>query len=172
MPLDLAINVDWRVLLYTLILSVAAGVLFGLAPAWAVARPIIANGLRGEDVLARPGRMWSLRNILVVSQIAMSLVLLCATGLFLRSLENASKIDIGFRSRGVLMMAVDPRLQGYSPDRTTQLLSQLRRRSPLFLASPRLHTPIACRFPAVTEATHFTSRAARLPGAILMSISI
>ncbi|MFZ0591402.1 MAG: ABC transporter permease [Bryobacteraceae bacterium] len=127
-PLDLAINVDLRVLLYTLVLSVAAGVLFGLAPAWAVARPLIANGLRGEDVLARPGRMWSLRNVLVVSQIAMSLVLLCATGLFLRSLTNASKIDIGFRSRGVLMMAVDPRLHGYSPDRTTQFLNQLRQR--------------------------------------------
>jgi predicted permease len=127
-PLDLGINVDWRALLYTLVLSVAGGILFGLAPAWAVARPLIANGLRGEDVLARPGRMLSLRNILVVSQIAMSLVLLCATGLFLRSLENASKIDIGFRSRGILMMAVDPRLHGYSPDRTTQFLDQLRKR--------------------------------------------
>ena len=127
-PLDLSINVDWRVLLYTLVVSVAAGVLFGLAPAWTVARPVIADGLRGEDMLARAGRMWSLRNVLVVSQIAMSLVLLCATGLFLRSLTNASKIDIGFRSRGILMMAVDPRLHGYSPERITQFLDQLRQR--------------------------------------------
>ena len=79
-------------------------------------------------MLARPGRLWTLRNVLVVSQIAMSLVLLCATGLFLRSLENASRIDVGFRSGGVLMMAVDPRLHGYSALRTTQFLNQLRQR--------------------------------------------
>ncbi len=127
-PLDLSLSVDWRVLLYTFGLSIAAGVLFGLAPAWAVARPIIANGLKGGDVLARPGRLWSLRNVLVVSQIAMSLVLLCATGLFLRSLQNASRIDIGFSSSGIFMMSIDPRLNGYSADRTIRFLNQLQQR--------------------------------------------
>ncbi len=127
-PLDLTVSVDWRVLLYTFALSAGAGILFGLAPAWAASRPIIANGLKGEDMLARPGHIWSLRNVLVVSQIAMSLVLLCATGLFLRSLENASQINIGFRSRGILMMAIDPRLHGYSAERTTQFLNQLRQK--------------------------------------------
>ncbi len=127
-PLDISLIVDWRVLLYTFVLSVAAGVLFGLAPAWAVARPVIANGIKGEDLFSRAGRAWSLRNVLVVAQIAMSLVLLCATGLFLRSLGNASHIDIGFRSSGVLMMSVDPRLNGYSPERTTEFLNQLRDR--------------------------------------------
>jgi predicted permease len=127
-PLDLSVTVDGRVLLYAFVLSVATGVLFGLAPAWTVVRPIIANGLKGEDMLARPGRLWSLRNVLVISQIAMSIVLLCATGLFLRSLENASQIDIGFRSQGMMMMAIDPRLHGYSAERTTQFLNQLRQR--------------------------------------------
>ena len=127
-PLDISLSVDWRVLLYTFVLSVMAGVLFGLAPAWAVARPIIANGIKGEDLFSRAGRVWSLRNVLVVAQIAMSLVLLCATGLFLRSLGNASQIDIGFRSTGLLMMSVDPRLNGYSPERTTEFLNQLRER--------------------------------------------
>ena len=127
-PLDLNVSVDGKVLLYTFFLSVAAGILFGLVPAWSVVRPLIANGLKGEDVLARPGRVWSLRNVLVVSQIAMSLVLLCSTGLFLRSLKNASEIDAGFRSSGVLMMSVDPRLHGYAPEHTTQFLTQLRQR--------------------------------------------
>src|SRR6185312_11258988 len=98
------------------------------APAWVAARPILASALKGDDALARPGRRWTLRNVLVVSQIAMSLVLLCATGLFLRSLESATGIDIGFRSHGVLMMSVDPRLHGYTAERTTQLLTQLRER--------------------------------------------
>ena len=128
MPLDLKVMVDWRVLLYTFALSVGSGLLFGIAPAWAAARPILASALKGEDMLARPGRRWTLRNVLAVAQIAMSLVLLAATGLFLRSLRSASAIDIGFRQRGVLMMSLDPRVHGYSAERTVQFLGQLRDR--------------------------------------------
>lgn len=127
-PLDLSLNVDWRVLLFTFAVSVGSGLLFGLAPAWAVSRTILSSALKGEDLLARPGRRWTLRNVLVVAQIAMSLVLLCATGLFLRSLESAAGIDIGFRSQGILMMSVDPREHGYTAERTVQLLGQLRER--------------------------------------------
>ncbi len=58
----------------------------------------------------------------------MSLVLLCATGLFLRSLQSATGIDIGFRSHNILMMSVDPRVHGYTPERTVQLLTQARER--------------------------------------------
>jgi len=127
-PLDLSVSVNSAVLLYAFVLSVGAGILFGLAPAWSVARPVIVSALKGEDVLGRPDRAWSLRNLLVVSQISMSPVLLSATGLFLRSLGNASRIDIGFRSKGVLMMSVDPRLHGYSPERSVQLLTTVRQR--------------------------------------------
>jgi predicted permease len=127
-PLDLSVGVDWRTLLYTFVLSVGAGLLFGLVPAAVVARPVLANALKGEDPLARPGSRWTLRNVLVVAQIAMSLVLLCATGLFLRSLRSAAGMDIGFRTRGVLMMSVDPRLHGYTAERTTQFLTELRLR--------------------------------------------
>jgi predicted permease len=87
---------------------------------------LIRGGLSAEQMLTRPGRIWSIRNIIVVSQIAMSAVLLCATGLFLRSLENASRINIGFRSRGILMMSIDPRLHGYSAERTVQLLRRVQ----------------------------------------------
>ncbi|MGA2030585.1 MAG: ABC transporter permease, partial [Verrucomicrobiota bacterium] len=127
-PLDLSIAVDWRTLLYTFALSVAAGLVFGLAPAAAVARLILANALKGHDTLGRPGSRWTLRNVLVVSQIAISVVLLCAAGLFLRSLQSASGTDIGFRTRGVLTMAVDPRLNGYTAERTGQFLAELHRR--------------------------------------------
>jgi predicted permease len=129
MPLDLSISVDWRVLLYTLALSVGTGLLFGIAPAWAASRPLLISALKGEDALARPGRRWTLRNVLVVAQIMLSLVLLCATVLFLRSLQSAAGMDVGFRSRGLLMMAVDPRVHGYTPERTLQLLTQLRERT-------------------------------------------
>jgi predicted permease len=127
-PLDLSIRVDWRVLLYSFALSVISGLLLGLAPAWAASRPRLANALRGEDALARPGRRISLRNLLVVAQIAMSVVLLCITGLFLRSLQSAAAIDIGFRSQNLLLMSIDPRVHGYTAERTTAFLSQLHQR--------------------------------------------
>ena len=128
-PLDVSLTQDWRVSLYTFVLSLGAGLLFGVAPAWAVSRPLLTNALKGEDALARPGRRWSLRSLLVIAQVAMSLVLLCATGLFLRSLQRAANIDIGFRSGGMLTMSVDPAVHGYSTEHTVQFLTQLRQRA-------------------------------------------
>jgi putative ABC transport system permease protein len=125
-PINLSIDVDWRVLLFTFSLSVLSGLLLGMAPAWAASHPRLAHALKGEDVLVRPGRRLSLRNLLVVAQIAMSLVLLCMTGLFLRSLQSAAGIDIGFSPQHLLVMSVDPRVHGYSAERTEQFLVQLK----------------------------------------------
>ncbi len=127
-PLDVSIRVDWRVLLYCFALSVVSGLLLGLAPAWAASRPLLANALKGEDALARPGRRINLRNLLVVAQVAMSVVLLCVTGLFLRSLQSAAAIDVGFRSHNLFLMSVDPSEHGYSPERTVAFLTQLQQR--------------------------------------------
>ena len=129
-PLDVSLTQDWRVSLYTFMLSLGAGLLFGLAPAWAVSRPLLTSALKGEDALARPGRRWRmLRSILVIAQVAMSLVLLCATGLFLRSLQRAASIDVGFRSGGMLTMSVDPAVHGYTAEQTVRFLSLLRERA-------------------------------------------
>lgn len=126
--IDLNVGIDAKVLLFTFLLSLSTGVLFGLLPVWTAAWRLPSTALKGEDVLARPGRFWTLRNLLVVAQISMSLVLLCATGLFLRSLQSAASIDIGFRSRGVLAMSIDPRLHSYTPERTVPFLTELQRR--------------------------------------------
>jgi predicted permease len=127
-PLDISIGVDWRVLVFSFALSIASGLLLGLAPAWAASRPLLANALKGEDALARPGRRFALRNLLVVAQIAMSVVLLCITGLFLRSLQSASTIDIGFRADNMLMMSFDPSVHGYTPERSVNFMMQLQGR--------------------------------------------
>jgi predicted permease len=127
-PLDIHVTVDWRTLLYTFAISFCCGVFLGLAPAWAAVRPVLSSALKGEEALARPGRRFSLRNILVVAQVAMSLVLLLITGLFLRSLQRAAGIDIGFRPQGLLLLSIDPRLNGYSPQQISQSLAELRRR--------------------------------------------
>jgi predicted permease len=128
-PLDVRIAVDWRVMLYSFSLSVLCGLLLGAPPAWAASRPLLANALKGEDALARPGRRLSLRNLLVIAQVATAIVLLCVTGLFLRSLQSASSIDIGFRSDHLLLMSVDPRVHGYSPEQTIAFFSQLEERT-------------------------------------------
>ena len=127
-PIDTNLSVDWRVLLYTFILSVGTGLFFGLIPALIASRPILTSALKGEDALARPGRRITLRNVLVVAQTVMCIILLSATGLFLRSLKYASSIDPGFRSRNVLMVSVDPRVHGYSAEHTAQFLIQSRDR--------------------------------------------
>jgi predicted permease len=128
-PIDVSLAIDWRVLLYSFALSIVSGFLLGLAPAWAASRPLLANALKGEDALARPGRRITLRNLLVIGQISMSVVLLCVTGLFLRSLQSASALDIGFRSSNLLMMSVDPRVHGYTADHTVAWLTQLQQRA-------------------------------------------
>ena len=125
-PLNLTLNIDWRVLTYTFFLSVGAGLVFGIVPAWAASRPKLANALKGEDALARPGRKLTLRSLLIVGQVAMCLVLLTSMGLFLRSLQQAANIDVGFRSNGIVSATVDPHLNGYTPERTIQFFTQLR----------------------------------------------
>ena len=127
-PLQFGIHVDWRVLSYAFVLSVLSGLLLGIGPAWAAARPSLAHALKGEDALARPGRRISFRNLLVIAQIGMSVVLLCLTGLSLRSLQTASHINIGFRSQNLLLMSVDPRVHGYTPERTVMFLTELQKR--------------------------------------------
>jgi predicted permease len=128
-PLDLTVDMDWRVLFFAFLLSLVSGVLLGIAPAWAASRPLLTNALKGEDALARPGRRWTLRNIIVVLQVAMSVVLLSVTILFLRSLESAAQIDIGFDPHGMLLLSVDPRVHSYSVERTASFLQQLRLRA-------------------------------------------
>jgi predicted permease len=128
-PLDLTVSLDWRVLVYAFALSIFAGLLFGFAPAWTASHPSVSTALKGEELFARAGRFFTLRNTLVVAQVAISIVLLCATGLFLRSLKNASTIDTGFRITGTLTMSVDPRVHGYTPERIVRFLHQLRERT-------------------------------------------
>ena len=127
-PVDMRIGVDWRVLVFTFGLSILSGLLLGVAPAWAAARPLLASALKGEDALARPGRRWTLRNLLTIAQIAMSVILLSMTGLFLRSLQTAASIDLGFSPQDLLSLSVDPRLNAYTPERTVEFLDQLRAR--------------------------------------------
>ena len=114
--------IDARVLGYTALLTVLTGILFGLAPALQASRPDVVPVLKNETVPAGANQrglrsFFSLRQLLVVSQVALSLISLVAAGLFLRSLKHAQGIDTGFETRGVLVMNVNLGREGYTPER-------------------------------------------------------
>jgi macrolide transport system ATP-binding/permease protein len=101
---------DARVFGFALLLSLLTGIAFGLAPALQASRPDLVSALKDERHDAGAVRRLSLRNILVVGQVAASLVLLIGAGLFLRSLREAATIETGFESKNVLlsMLYLDP----------------------------------------------------------------
>jgi len=127
-PIGLSFTPDARVLIFTASLSVLTGVIFGLAPALRATRPDLVATLKEQAGISGGMRAFGLRNVLAVTQVALSFVLLIGSGLFLRSLRNASSIDLGMRPENVLIMAVQPKLHNYSADKTKQFLSQLRER--------------------------------------------
>ncbi|HEX2224945.1 MAG TPA: ADOP family duplicated permease, partial [Thermoanaerobaculia bacterium] len=114
MPIVLEVAMDWRVLAFSLGLAVFTGLLFGLAPALEATRPDVAQAIKGS---ASPRRLrrFSLRNLLVVGQVAASLVLLIGAGLFLRSLGRLEGIDPGFDTDQVLLVPLDLESLGYEP---------------------------------------------------------
>ncbi len=106
-PQGFSINLDVPVLLFTLAISLLAGISFGIFPAVQLVRADLNATLRAEGRSASPGRSGSkTRALLVVGQIALSLVLLIAAGLLLRSFNRLLHVDPGFDARNLLTMNV------------------------------------------------------------------
>src|SRR6185503_11359715 len=96
-PLKLDMSLDSRVLIFTLGLSLATGVIFGLAPALQASKPDLTPALKNENAaVGRGSRRFNLKNLFVIGQVAISLALLISAGLFIRSLRNAQSINPGF----------------------------------------------------------------------------
>lgn len=127
-PIGFNFSPDARVFAFTAGLSVLTGIVFGLAPALRATRPDLARSMKDDSPEPGKSRRFGTRNLLVVFQVALSLVLLVSAGLFLRSLQNAASINLGLRPANVLTMAVDPKLHNYSTERSKQFVSQLRQR--------------------------------------------
>jgi predicted permease len=129
LPITLDLAMDQRVMWFTLAVSVLTGVVFGLAPALQTTRPVLVPALKDDAAGGlRTYRRFGLRNVLLVTQVAVSLVLLTMAGLFVRSLQRAQEIDPGFeRVRAVI---VDPaaRLSGLNADERRVYTDTLRDR--------------------------------------------
>jgi predicted permease len=114
---SLDLRLDYRVLAFTLLVSVGAGIAFGLAPALQASRLDIVSALKTEDALARAGsRRSRLRAAFVTAQVTLSVVLLVCAGLFIRSLWSAHTIDPGFRVERALTVPVDLGLLRYKSE--------------------------------------------------------
>jgi macrolide transport system ATP-binding/permease protein len=126
-------NLNWRVLAVTIALSVATGMLFGLAPAIQSTRVDLVSALkqtRGGEQKLRLHR-WlrvSLSQALAVSQIAISLLLLVAAGLFVRTLANLNSIALGFNRENLLLITLNARQAGYKDDGLTRFYRDLQTR--------------------------------------------
>jgi len=115
---NMELNIDANVLLFTLLISLTTGVIFGLAPALQASRPDLSTELKERASSETfSGRRFGLRSAFVVLQFALSLVALIGAGLFLVSLRNAQKIDPGFDTHNLGMLSFDLGALNYDPAR-------------------------------------------------------
>jgi predicted permease len=123
-------SLDSRALWFTLVVSLATGLVFGLAPAWHSSNPDVVPVLKGlpEEHRKKFGRL-SLRNGLVVTQVALSLMVLVCAGLFIKSFRKAQTMDPGFNNPNGLIVSLNPQLVGYDDDQARNFYRQLVERT-------------------------------------------
>jgi predicted permease len=126
LPTGIELSLNWRVLVFTVAVSLLTGILFGLAPAWRATgldlTTAIKQGRRTTGAVSR------LSKGLVVLQVSLSLLLLVCAGLFIRTLYNLQRVNLGFNQENLLLFALNPRQGGYNGERLTQFYQQLSAR--------------------------------------------
>jgi predicted permease len=118
---------DWRLLAFVALLSVATGIAFSLVPAIRATGVDLSSSLK-DDGRGVAGSRSLLSKGLLVLQVAVSLVLLVGAGLFLGTLRNLRSVDVGFDPTNILLFRVNPTLNGYEDERLSQFYGQLRDR--------------------------------------------
>jgi predicted permease len=108
----LDLSPDFRVLSLTISVAILTGILFGLAPAWRCSRQDPASMLQ-QNARNPGGATGKLSKGLIITQVALSLVLLLGAGLFIRSFESLRSVDLGFQKESVLEISLSPRPGGY-----------------------------------------------------------
>ncbi|HEY1897208.1 MAG TPA: ABC transporter permease [Terracidiphilus sp.] len=145
LPLTLEVPLDWRVLLFAVLVSLATGVIFGIVPALRCARVEAAPVLK-EETKSAGLRKSRLRSLLLVGEIATCVVLLACATLCVRSLMHANSIDPGFDTRHIAVATLDPEALGYSPEKIAyfyrQMLDHVRALPNVTAASYVGHLPL------------------------------
>lgn len=129
-PIVLDLAPGGRVLLFAAVLSLVTGLVLGTLPALRATRARVTPLLHAEVMTSSGGRRFlTLRNALVVGQVAVSSALLVVMGLFIQSLVRAQAADLGFRPERVALLSLDLESQGYSATRAGQFLDRLEERA-------------------------------------------
>jgi predicted permease len=118
--------VDGRIVAFAMTLTVGTGLLFGLFPALHSTRPGLVTALKGQS--GQPGGSRSaarFRTALVTAQVGLSMLLLACSGLFVKSLFNVSRVDLGLKVEQIVTFGVSPQLNGYTDQRSLELFERL-----------------------------------------------
>lgn len=120
------LQVDTRVMVFAGVLALATGIVFGFFPALHSTRADLISSIRsGADHLTGSRTATRFRSSLVTAQIALSMTLLVTAGLFLRSLDNISRVELGLATENVVTFGVSPQLNGYDPERAKQFFERM-----------------------------------------------
>ena len=122
------LRIDTHVFAFALVLSIATGVLFGIIPAVRASRADLVGALKLEPPLVRGGRRLTVANVLLVGQVAFSLVALVTAALFVRSLQRAHDVDLGYDTRPLAILSVNLAQGGYDEARGRQFARDVRDR--------------------------------------------
>jgi predicted permease len=152
---EAGLDVDFKpnptVFAYMFLISLITGVAFGLAPAIQSTKPNLTDALKSTKSTASQSRISlpRLRNLLVIGQVAVSLVLLIGAGLLVRGLQRARSTDLGFDQKNLVVMSLDLTTQGYDEARAATLYTQL---------SERLKTSPAIKSASLAQVPPFSGR--------------
>jgi predicted permease len=151
----LQFRLEPSVVLFAAAMSLGTGLLFGLYPALHSTRPDLVTALKastGQPSGARSAARF--RTSLVTGQIALSMTLLVLAGLFIKSLSNVSRVELGIRTDNVVTFGISPQLSGYDPDRTRTLFERVEEE---LAATPGVSTVSAALVPALAGSNWNTS---------------
>jgi predicted permease len=149
-PLESTFNLDWRAATFAFGLAIVCGIGFSLAPALQATKSDLTPALKEGSALQLPGyRRFGLRNLLMVAQVAASLMLLLMTGFLVIGISKGSSIQTKFDPNSMYLLSLDPVRDGYAPEKATALFEKLPEQ--LKAAGPVRSIALAAQPPFSTE---------------------
>jgi macrolide transport system ATP-binding/permease protein len=124
LPINTALHPNWTVLCFSMIATLATAILFGLMPALQAVQTDVVPSLKNEP-LSNHLRKWNIRDLLVVGQIALSVVLVICSALVVRSLQQALTLHLGFNPTNAVAVSFDLRVKGYSVENSQRFNAHL-----------------------------------------------
>jgi predicted permease len=125
LPIVIDLQLDFRVLLFSLVAAVVSALLFGLVPAWQSLQTQLVPALKSSELSETSGHRTIGRNVLVVAQVALAMVLLVAAGRLQAGFRRTLALDPGFRTDHLMMMSMDTSHVRYTPDQTRNFYRNL-----------------------------------------------